>query len=152
MKGNPQPFGGKGGENLLAFAQGVTEQHRGSAAVQHAPAPGNHLRNHLAGVGKAIVWLAEGALQYQNVGGNCLGRRAGEAAAGFEISGIEDTTEIGLNQRLRRPEDVAGRQEGQAASLKRDRLTIWNALNRAQGWPPVGNQSLGGGCGVGAWM
>ena len=101
MKSDAQTLGGEGGENLLALSQRISEEDGDRAAVNHTAAPGNHVANYLAGVGKTIVRLAEGALQQQHVRGNGFGRRAGESAAGFEISGIEDATEIGLHQRLR---------------------------------------------------
>src|SRR2546428_7867425 len=78
---------------------------------------------------EAVVGLAKGTLQHQHVGRYGLRRRARETGPRPQIAGIEDAAEVGLDQRLRRPDNVASRIEGHDAAVEGDRLAVRDSLD-----------------------
>ena len=74
---------------------------------------------------------AERRLGDEHVAGHKLERRAGRIGHVLVVAGGDDSQAIGLDRDLRRAEHVAGRMEGHARAVERQRLAVADRLRAA---------------------
>src|SRR5207248_2328431 len=145
MKPDRQAGGRQRGQDFLSLPQGIAEQHGRCSSVEDALAPGNHRLDHLARVWEPVGGLAKSTFQNQHVGRHGLRRHARETGPRPQIAGIEDAAEVGLHQRLRRPENMAGRMEADDTAVEGDRLSVGDGLDGTGRWlaSPVSDEAAG---------
>ena len=113
VKHRLEPGGGHGANDFLRFAQRVTEQDRHLVVLQGLATEFHHLGQHLLGRRKNKLRFAEGGFHDESPGLPPLGALAGKTRTQFEIPGVEQRSVVGLQVQLRRPVDMARREQSE---------------------------------------
>ena len=104
---------GQAAKDFLAFAQGITQQHRGLVVFDRFPAETNDPLQDFSRRREPVVAAAVSCLHDQDIGWSRFASFSGQALAQFEIAGVKQRFAAGFDKSHRAAEDVTGGKEGQ---------------------------------------